>query len=36
MNRATWSVSALLFALLIPTAASAELRRVEMKTLGMD
>jgi hypothetical protein len=36
MNRTVWSVSALLFALLIPTAASAELRRVEMKTLGMD
>ena len=28
--------SALLMALLLPIAASAELRRVEMKTLGMD
>lgn len=36
MNRRTLSVSALLLALLIPAAASAELLRVEMKTLGMD
>ncbi len=36
MNRRTLSVSALLFALLIPAAASAELLRVEMETLGMD
>jgi hypothetical protein len=36
MNRTTLSVSALLVALLIPAAASAELLRVEMKTLGMD
>jgi len=36
MNRRTLSVLALLFALLIPAAASAELLRVEMKTLGLD
>jgi hypothetical protein len=36
MNRRALAVSALLFALLIPTAVSAELLRVEMKTLGMD
>ena len=28
--------SALLMVLVLPIAASAELRRVEMKTLGMD
>jgi hypothetical protein len=28
--------SALLVVLMLPIAASAELRRVEMKTLGMD
>ena len=28
--------SALLMVLMLPIAASAELRRVEMKTLGMD
>ncbi len=28
--------SALLMVLVVPIAASAELRRVEMKTLGMD
>jgi hypothetical protein len=28
--------SALLIVLVLPMAASAELRRVEMKTLGMD
>jgi hypothetical protein len=28
--------SALLMVLMIPVAAAAELRRVEMKTLGMD
>jgi hypothetical protein len=28
--------SAILMVLMIPIAASAELRRVEMKTLGMD
>ena len=36
MNRLTRSASALLISLLMPTAASAELLRVEMKTLGMD
>lgn len=36
MNRTTLSLSAFLVALLIPAAASAELLRVEMKTLGMD
>ena len=36
MNRVTGSASALLIALLVPAAASAELLRVEMKTLGMD
>ena len=36
MNRLTRSASALLIALLIPAAASAEFLHVEMKTLGMD
>ena len=36
MNRLTRSASALLISLLIPAVASAELLRVEMKTLGMD
>ena len=36
MNRVGRTTSALLIALLMPTAASAELLRVEMKTLGMD
>jgi hypothetical protein len=36
MNRIHRSTSALLIALLIPAAAAAEFRRVEMKTLGMD
>lgn len=36
MNRVFRATSALLFALSIPAAASAELRRVEIKTLGMD
>ena len=36
MNRVARSASALLFALLIPSAAFAELRRVELKVLGMD
>ena len=36
MNRLSRSASALLIALLIPSAAAAEFRRVEMKTLGMD
>jgi hypothetical protein len=36
MNRITRSAAALLFSLLIPSAAFAELRRVELKVLGMD
>ena len=36
MNRLARSAAALLVALLIPAAASAEFLRVEMKTLGMD
>ena len=36
MNRTLISAAALLTALLVPAVASAELRRVEMKTLGMD
>ena len=36
MNRVFRITSAMLLALSIPSAAAAELRRVEMKTLGMD
>jgi hypothetical protein len=36
MNLVTRSSAALLLFLLIASAASAELRRVELKTLGMD
>lgn len=36
MNRITRSAAALLLSLLIPSAAFAELRRVELKVLGMD
>jgi hypothetical protein len=36
MNRFTRSAATLLFALLIPSAAFADLRRVELKVLGMD
>jgi hypothetical protein len=36
MNRITRSAAALLLSLLIPSAAVAELRRVELKVLGMD
>ena len=36
MNRRMFTTAALLAMLLAPTAASAELRRVDLKTLGMD
>ncbi len=36
MNRITRSAAALLVSLLIPSAAFAELRRVQLKVLGMD
>ena len=36
MNSLTRVTSAVLVALMIPVAAAAELRRVELKTLGMD
>jgi hypothetical protein len=36
MNLIRRSAAALLVSLLIPSAAFAELRRVELKTLGMD
>jgi hypothetical protein len=36
MNRLTVSAAALLAMLLVPAATSAELRRVDLKTLGMD
>jgi hypothetical protein len=36
MNLIRRSGAALLVFILIPSAASAELRRVELKTLGMD
>jgi hypothetical protein len=36
MNLQTRSAAALLLMLLIPSATAAELRRVELKTLGMD
>jgi hypothetical protein len=36
MTSITRLTTALLAALLIPAAAAAELRRVELKTLGMD
>ena len=36
MNLQIRSAAALLSMLLMPSAASAELRRVELKTLGMD
>ena len=36
MNRIGRSAAALLLSLLIPSAAFAELRRVELKVLGMD
>ena len=36
MNRVFRSAAALSLALLIPSAAFAELRRVELKVLGMD
>jgi hypothetical protein len=36
MNRMTRSAAALLLSLLLPSAAFAELRRVELKVLGMD
>ena len=36
MNRTLTAAAALLAALLVPSGAAAELRRVEMKTLGMD
>ena len=36
MKRLLRITSAALIALTIPVAASAELRRVELKTLGMD
>ena len=36
MNMVRNSTAALLLSLLIPSAVFAELRRVELKTLGMD
>ena len=36
MNRSARSAAALLLSLLIPSFAFAELRRVELKVLGMD
>ena len=36
MNRRLFSASFLIAALMIPALAAAELRRVEIKTLGMD
>ena len=36
MNRLARSAASLLLSLLIPSAAFAELRRVELKVLGMD
>jgi hypothetical protein len=36
MNLIKHSAGALLLAVLIPSTAFAELRRVELKTLGMD
>ena len=36
MSRMVRSAAALLLSLLIPSAAFAELRRVELKVLGMD
>ena len=36
MNRMTRSAAALLLSMLIPSTALAELRRVELKVLGMD
>ena len=36
MNRIAHSAAALLLSVLIPSAAFAELRRVELKVLGMD
>jgi hypothetical protein len=36
MNRLSHTAAALMFALLIPSAAFADLRRVELKVLGMD
>ena len=36
MNRFIVSAAALLALLLVPAITSAELRRVELKTLGMD
>jgi hypothetical protein len=36
MNRVFRSTAVLVIALSLPAAAAAELRRVEMKTLGMD
>jgi hypothetical protein len=36
MNRLSRTAAALLLSLLIPSAAFAELRRIELKVLGMD
>jgi hypothetical protein len=36
MNRLGCTAAALMLALLIPSAASADFRRVELKVLGMD
>lgn len=36
MNRRLFLTAALLAMLLVPAGASAELRRVDLKTLGMD
>jgi hypothetical protein len=36
MNSTLRTASALLFALLLPSIASAELRRVQLNVLGMD
>ena len=36
MNRRVFSTTVLVAMLLVPATASAELRRVDIKTLGMD
>jgi hypothetical protein len=36
MNRLSRTAAALVLSLLIPSAAFAELRRIELKVLGMD
>jgi hypothetical protein len=36
MNRIVWTAAALSITLLVPSLASAELRRVQLNVLGMD